>query len=304
MLNYVIRRLLQAAAVLLILSFVIFMVLNLSGDPARLLLPPDATEAQVREFSHLMGFDQPLLVRYGSFLSRAVVLDFGRSTQQLEPALDLVLDRLPATLLLSVVALLLAVVVGLPLGILSAVRRGTWIDAVGTSLSLAGQSMPIFWIGLMLILLFSVTFPVLPPEGIGGFEHLILPSSTIAIFLLAAITRMVRAAMLDVLGQKYLVTARAKGLAESGVILGHALKNAAVPIVTQIALQLRFVIGGSVITENIFGWPGLGRLMVTAVSSRDYPVVEASVFVFAVLLTVLHAALDICYTYLNPKVRL
>lgn len=304
MLNYVIRRLLQAAAVLLILSFVIFMVLNLSGDPARLLLPPDATEAQVREFSHLMGFDQPLLVRYGSFLSRAVVLDFGRSTQQLEPALDLVLDRLPATLLLSVVALLLAVVVGLPLGILSAVRRGTWIDAVGTSLSLAGQSMPIFWIGLMLILLFSVTFPVLPPEGIGGLEHLILPSSTIAIFLLAAITRMVRAAMLDVLGQKYLVTARAKGLAESGVILGHALKNAAVPIVTQIALQLRFVIGGSVITENIFGWPGLGRLMVTAVSSRDYPVVEASVFVFAVLLTVLHAALDICYTYLNPKVRL
>lgn len=304
MLNYVIRRLLQAAAVLLILSFVIFMVLNLSGDPARLLLPPDATEAQVREFSHLMGFDQPLLVRYGAFLSRAVVLDFGRSTQQLEPALDLVLDRLPATLLLSVVALLLAVVVGLPLGILSAVRRGTWIDAVGTSLSLAGQSMPIFWIGLMLILLFSVTFPVLPPEGIGGLEHLILPSSTIAIFLLAAITRMVRAAMLDVLGQKYLVTARAKGLAESGVILGHALKNAAVPIVTQIALQLRFVIGGSVITENIFGWPGLGRLMVTAVSSRDYPVVEASVFVFAVLLTVLHAALDICYTYLNPKVRL
>jgi peptide/nickel transport system permease protein len=304
MTTYFTRRLLQSLIVLLGVSFVVFFILHLTGDPALVLLPPDASPEDVRRFRQAMGFNDPFLVQYGRFLGGALRGDFGQSIRHGESAFHLVAERMPATFELAGAALLIALVLAIPAGIISAVRRNTVIDYVSTVIALLGQSMPTFWLGIMLILLFSVQFHVLPSSGRGGLEHLVLPAVTLGLFTTARITRLTRSGMLEVLGQDYIRTARAKGVSDPPVVWKHALKNAAIPIVTIVGIELGTLLGGAVITETIFAWPGVGRLSVQAIANRDYPVVQAAVFVLATTFILVNLAVDIIYTYLDPRIRL
>jgi ABC-type dipeptide/oligopeptide/nickel transport system permease component len=301
---YLIRRLLQSLLVLLGVSFVVFLILHLTGDPAAVLLPPEASAEDIRRFRQAMGFDDPFLVQYGRFLRGALQGDFGRSIRHGEPAFTLVLERMPATFELAGAALLIALCLAIPAGIVSAVRRNTPVDYVATVVALFGQSMPTFWLGIMLILIFSVNLNLLPSSGRGALEHLIMPALTLGLFTTARITRLTRSGMLDVLGQDYIRTARAKGVAEPPVVWKHALKNAAIPIVTIVGIELGTLLGGSVITETIFAWPGVGRLSVQAIYNRDYPVVQAAVFLLASTFVVVNLIVDVVYTYLDPRIRL
>jgi peptide/nickel transport system permease protein len=304
MTTYFARRLLQSLIVLLGVSFVVFFILHLTGDPALVLLPPDASPEDVRRFREAMGFNDPFLVQYGRFLGGALRGDFGQSIRHGESAFHLVAERMPATFELAGAALLLALVLSIPAGIISAVRRNTVLDYVSTVVALLGQSMPTFWLGIMLILLFSVQFHLLPSSGRGTLEHLILPAVTLGLFTTARITRLTRSGMLEVLGQDYIRTARAKGVSNPPVVWKHALKNAAIPIVTIVGIELGTLLGGSVITETIFAWPGVGRLSVQAIANRDYPVVQAAVFLLATTFVVVNLLVDIIYTYLDPRIRL
>ena len=304
MTTYFVRRLLQSLIVLLGVSFVVFFIQHLTGDPALVLLPPDASPEDVRRFREAMGFNDPFFVQYGRFLGGALRGDFGQSIRHGESAFHLVAERMPATFELAGAALLLALVLSIPAGIISAVRRNTALDYFSTVVALLGQSMPTFWLGIMLILLFSVQFHLLPSYGRGTLEHLILPAVTLGLFTTARITRLTRSGMLEVLGQDYIRTARAKGVSNPPVVWKHALKNAAIPIVTIVGIELGTLLGGSVITETIFAWPGVGRLSVQAIANRDYPVVQAAVFLLATTFVVVNLLVDIIYTYLDPRIRL
>jgi peptide/nickel transport system permease protein len=301
---YLGRRLAQSVLVLLGVSFVVFFILYLTGDPALVLLPPDATADDVRQFRQAMGFNDPFIVQYGRFLAGAVRGDFGQSIRHGEPAFSLVVERMPATFELAAAALLIALVIAIPAGIISAVRRNTIVDYIATVVALLGQSMPTFWLGIMLILFFSVQFNVLPSSGRGGMSHLILPAITLGLFTTARITRLTRSGMLEVLNQDYIRTARAKGVGGSPIVWKHAFKNAAVPIVTIVGIELGTLLGGSVITETIFAWPGVGRLSVQAIYNRDYPVVQAAVFLLATTFVLVNLVVDVLYTYLDPRIRL
>jgi len=301
---YVVRRLAQSLVVLLGISVVVFIILHLTGDPTFLMLPPDASAADVARFRRAMGFDDPLPVQYWRFLRGVVHGNFGNSLRHDEPALGLVIERMPATLELTVVALGIALVLAIPAGIASALFRNTPLDYVSTVMALVGQAMPTFWLGIMLILVFSVGLRVLPSSGRGGWTHLLLPALTLGLFTTARIMRLTRSGMLEVLGQDYVRTARAKGVGERRVVWRHALGNAAIPVVTIIGLELGTLLGGAVITETIFAWPGVGRLSVQAIYNRDYPLVQASVFVLASIFVLVNLAVDLVYTYLDPRIRL
>ena len=298
------RRLAQSLLVLLGVSFIVFFILYLTGDPALVLLPPDSSEEDVRKFREAMGFNDPFIVQYGRFLSGALRGNFGQSVRHGEPAFNLVVERMPATFELSGAALLVALSLAIPAGIVSAVKRNSVLDYISTVVALLGQSMPTFWLGIMLILVFSVQFNLLPSSGRGGFEHLILPAVTLGLFTTARITRLTRSGMLEVLNQDYIRTARAKGVNDPPVVWKHALKNAAIPIVTIIGIELGTLLGGSVITETIFAWPGVGRLSVQAIANRDYPVVQAAVFLLATTFVAVNLLVDVVYTYLDPRIRL
>lgn len=304
MLTYLSHRLLQSAVVLLLLSFIVFTIINLSGDPVRLLLPPDATQADVQALRTAWGLDDPLLVRYGRFLIQLGRLDFGRSLQLRQPALALVLERLPTTLTLAGLSIVGATLIGLPAGVFAATRRGSWGDKVVSSLALLGQSTPVFWLGIMGILLFAVRLGWLPASGRDTWRHWVLPVSTLSVFLAGGIVRVTRTSVLEVIAQPYVRTAKAKGVLPRVVTWKHMLRNASIPIVTQIGLQMRFVMGGSVITESVFALPGLGRLLVRSVFARDYPIVVAGVFVTAALLIAVNILIDVSYAKLNPRVTL
>ena len=301
---FVLRRLLQSLVVLLGVSFVVFFILHLTGDPAAVLLPPEASADDIRRFREAMGFDDPFLVQYARFLTGALQGDFGKSIRHGEPAFGLVLERMPATFELAGAALVIALALSIPAGIISAVRRNTVVDYVSTVFALLGQSMPTFWLGIMLILFFSVSLNLLPSSGRGTLEHLILPAVTLGLFTTARITRLTRSGMLEVLNQDYIRTARAKGVSDPPVVWKHALKNAAIPIVTIVGIELGTLLGGSVITETIFAWPGVGRLSVQAIYNRDYPVVQASVFLLATTFVLVNLFVDLIYTYLDPRIRL
>jgi len=284
-------------------SVVVFMILHLTGDPAALLLPPDATADDVARFRKAMGFDDPWIVQYGRFLKGALQGNFGESLRHGEPAMPLVLERLPATFQLAGAGLLLALCLAIPAGIVSAVKRNTIVDYFSTVVALLGQAMPTFWLGIMLILVFSVRLNWLPSSGRGDLQHLILPAVTLGLFTTARITRLTRSGMLEVLGQDYIRTARAKGVSEKPVVWKHALKNASIPIVTIIGIEVGTLLGGSIITETIFAWPGVGRLSVQAIFNRDYPVVQAAVFILASTFVVLNFVVDLAYTWLDPRIR-
>ncbi len=301
--SYLLRRLWQAVLVLFGVSVVVFLILHLTGDPAALLLPPDASAEDVVRFRQAMGFDDPVAVQYVRFLKGALRGDFGESVRHGEPAMDLVLERLPATFELAGAGLLLALCLAVPAGIISAVKRNTPIDYFSTVVALMGQAMPTFWLGIMLILVFSVRLNWLPSSGRGDLQHLILPAVTLGLFTTARITRLTRSGMLEVLGQDYIRTARAKGVSEKPVVWKHALKNASIPIVTIVGIELGTLLGGSVITETIFAWPGVGRLSVQAIFNRDYPVVQAAVFILASTFVFLNFLVDVAYTWLDPRIR-
>jgi ABC-type dipeptide/oligopeptide/nickel transport system permease component len=251
-----------------------------------------------------MGFDDPLYLQYWRFLKGAVQGDFGTSLRHDEPALGLVWQRMPATIELTGVALGVALVLAIPAGIVSAVFRNTPLDYVSTVVALMGQAMPTFWLGIMLILIFSVGLQILPSSGRGGAAHLVLPALTLGLFTTARIMRLTRSGMLEVLGQDYVRTARAKGVGERTIVWKHALKNAGIPVVTIIGLELGTLLGGAVITETIFAWPGVGRLSVQAIYNRDYPLVQAAVFVLASIFVLVNLAVDLLYTYLDPRIRI
>jgi ABC-type dipeptide/oligopeptide/nickel transport system permease component len=301
---YLFHRFTQSLLVLFGVSFVVFFILHLTGDPALVLLPPDASAEDVRRFREAMGFNDPFLVQYGRFLAGAARGDFGQSIRHGEPAFHLVLERLPATFELAGAALAIALCLSIPIGIVSAVRRNTIVDYASTVVALLGQSMPTFWLGIMLILVFSVQLGLLPSSGRGGVEHLVLPAITLGLFTTARITRLTRSGMLEVLNQDYIRTARAKGVSTPPVVWKHALKNAAIPIVTIVGIELGTLLGGSVITETIFAWPGVGRLSVQAIYNRDYPVVQAAVFLLATTFILVNLIVDLVYTSLDPRIRL
>jgi len=300
---YLIRRFLQSILVLFGVSVVVFGILHLTGDPALLLLPPDASADDIAKLREALGFNDPVPVQYLRFLRGAVRGNFGDSLRHGEPAMGLVLERLPATFELAGAGLTIALCLAIPAGILSAVRRNTVLDYVSTVVALLGQAMPTFWLGIMLILVFSVQLGWLPSSGRGSFMHLILPAATLGLFTTARITRLTRSGMLEVLGQDYIRTARAKGVGEPPVVWKHALRNASIPIITIVGIELGTLLGGSVITETIFAWPGVGRLSVQAISNRDYPVVQAAVFLLASTFVLVNFAVDMLYTLLDPRIR-
>jgi peptide/nickel transport system permease protein len=302
--SYLVWRSLHSLLLLWLVTVVVFGLLHLTpGDPASLMLGEQATPEQIRDLRHALGLNEPLITQYARFLGQAVRGDFGTSIRAQRPALDVVLERLPATLLLAAGAFTFAVSLGMPIGVLSAVKRLSLWDHGSMALALMGQSMPVFWLGLMLIIVFSVHLRWLPVSGAGGPQHLVLPAVTLGTFLIGLIIRLTRSSMLDVLGQDYVRTARAKGLAERAVIVRHALRNALIPVVTLLGLQLGILLGGAVITETVFAWPGLGMVTVTAINQRDYPVVQCAVFISAVLVVSINWAVDVLYHFLDPRIR-
>jgi peptide/nickel transport system permease protein len=302
-LTYLTRRAFGALWALIGVTSVVFIILHLTGDPTSVMMPPEATQAEMDAFRHEQGFDRPLIVQFATFALAAAHGDLGLSLRHQEPAMGLALERLPATALLGGSAFLIVLLVGVPAGILSALRPRTWIDYAARVVALIGQSAPTYWIGLMLILLFAVRLGWAPASGIGGWRNLVLPAATLGFFSTAKLMRLTRASMLEILGADYMRTARAKGLTAVRVALGHGLRNAWLPIVTQLGVELGGLLSGAIITETVFAWPGVGRLAVQAVFERDFPVVESVVLIAATLFVLLNLAVDLLYAVIDPRIR-
>lgn len=301
---YIRRRLLQSVVVVWGVSVLVFFLLRLApGDPATLLLAETATPEQIEEAREKWGLNKPIPVQYAVFLARALQGDLGDSLFFKQPALEVLLERMPATLQLSAAALLFSLSVAIPVGILSALKRDTVWDYLGTGLAMLGQAIPPYWLGIMLILIFSVSLRWFPTSGRGTIWHVVLPAITLGSVLMALVTRLVRSGMLDVMNEDYVRTARAKGLTERTILIRHALRNILIPLVTVVGLQLGALFGGAVITESIFAWPGVGRLALQAINARDYPLVQASVLLISVVYVFLNLAVDILYVYLDPQIR-
>lgn len=311
MTRYLIRRLMQTVPVLFGVSLLAFAIMHVvPGDPVRLIAGPDAPESVVQRVRTELGLERPLYVQYWSFLTRAVQGDLGRSLRSRAPVVDEIMRRFPATLELTTVSMLMAVAVGLPLGLVAAVRRSTWIDYLSMTTSLSSLSMPIFWVAIVAIWLFSLQLGWLPVSGRAGpvwewdgFRHIILPAATLATTSIAIISRLTRSGMLDVLGREYVTTARAKGVSPVSVVAKHALKNALIPVVTVVGLQYGFLLGGAVVTETIFAWPGVGRLAMQAILQRDYPVVQGCVLLVALAFVLVNLLVDVVYGWLDPRIR-
>ena len=300
---YIAGRLATAVLVILGVSVVSFFLTFLTGDPAEIMLPPGATAVQIEKFRAEWGFADPLPVQYWRFLKRAVHGDFGVSLRHGQSSLPLIVARLPATLQLTVTAMLLAIVLAVPLGVLAATRRGGPIDLLAMSVALVGQSVPNFWLAIMMILLFAVSWGLLPTSGRGGVAHVVMPAAAIAINLMALLTRLVRSTMIEMLSEDYVRTARAKGLRELFVTSRHALPNALIPLVTVVGLQFGYILGGAVVFETIFTWPGVGLFTIQAILNRDYPVVQAAVFILATAVVLINLAVDLLYVWLDPRIR-
>lgn len=322
--TYIVRRLLQSVFVILGVTLVTFIALHMGGDPTYLFVSERATEQEIQEARVKLGFDRPLHIQYLSFLAGLAQGDLGLSLTHKTPALDVVLTAFPATIELTVAAMILAIGLAIPLGVAAALRRGTAVDGAIMALAIFGQSIPSFWLGIMFILFVGLWLQWLPISGhvpvltplfageIGtalanlprAIEFLVLPAITVAMFSLSRNARLVRSSMLEVLSQDYVRTARAKGLAEGAVVVGHALRNAWLPVVTMIGLEFGFMLSGVVVVETIFSWPGVGRLVFNAINQRDIPLVQAAVIVFAVLFVLINLLVDLIYARLDPRIRL
>ncbi len=304
MTSYILKRLLQSIFVIFGITLVVFCVLHLSGDPVQLMVPPSASQVEVERIRQEMGFNDPLYQQYFRFLAGALVGDFGQSYYYNEPAMRVVLERVPATVELAVAALIISIVIAIPAGIISAIKRNSVIDMVIRFFAMLGQCIPSFWLGIMFILLFSVTLHILPTGGNKGWASLILPALTLGMFSAASITRILRSSMIEIMGKEYITVAKAKGLLQSKVIMKHAFKNALSSVLTMIGMQFAALLGGAVITETVFAWPGVGRLIVQSITNNDFMVVEATVILLAIAFVLINFIVDVLYCVINPRIRM
>jgi peptide/nickel transport system permease protein len=303
MLRILVRRLPRTLVVILGSLTVVFLLLHMSGDPARMLVPEDASNADIAFVRQHLGLDRPLYEQWAVFMGHVAQGDFGTSFYERRPAMDAVLERFPATLELAAVSMVLTLLIALPVGVLAAVKRGKAIDHAVTITTMMGRSMPTFWLGIMLIVVFSVNLRWLPVSGQGSWKHLVLPSVTLAAFMAPVLLRLVRSAMLEVLQEDYIRTARSKGLGGRVILFRHAMRNASLPLLTMAGLQVGALVGGTAITEAVFAWPGLGQLLVSAVTKLDYPIVQAATALIAVSIALTNLAVDLSYSYLDPRVK-
>jgi ABC-type dipeptide/oligopeptide/nickel transport system permease component len=302
--TFLIQRAIQIVVTLWGISLVVFLLLRLApGDPVTVMLGDWATPEQVAQMRRDMGLDEPIYVQYGIYLRNLLQGNLGTGIRSQRPALELVVERVPATMQLSVSAFLIAVGIGLPIGIVSAIKRRTAYENVSIFVALLAQSIPGFWLGLMLIVVFSVQLGLLPVSGRGGLTHLVLPAITLSFYFIGLIIRVSRSEMLEVMNQDYIRSARAKGLSELVVVVRHGLRNGLIPIVTILGLQLGTLFGGAVITETVFAWPGMGTLTVNSIYSRDYPVVQASVLLFGTIFVLINTVVDLLYYYIDPRIK-
>lgn len=303
MARYVFSRTLQMIPPLFGLTIILFALLRLGGDPVAHLVDPTASESEIAEVRAAYGFDRPLIEQYFVQLRLIVTGDFGDSYRSKLPAMDLVLERLPATLELALASIVVALLVAIPAGLLSAVYQNSFLDLAVTTLSTLGRAMPNFWIGIMLILVVGVELRWLPVAGREGFASIVLPAITLGTSTATTIARVLRSSLLEVMRREYMVTARAKGLKRWTVILKHGLRNSLIAAVTVLGLQMAWLLGGAVVVEQVFAWPGVGRLTVTSVQLRDLTVVQASVFVFALIVMFTNLLVDVLYAFINPRIR-
>ena len=302
--KYVLKRILLLIPVLLGVSLLVFAIMSLTpGDPAQLILGENAPKEAVLKLREEMGLNDPFFMQYFRFVKNAIMGDFGRSYTTGREVFGEIFARFPNTLILAVIGIIISVCIGIPIGIISATRQYSFLDSFSMVIALLGVSMPVFWLGLMLILTFSVKLGWLPSGGFDGLKSIILPAVTLGVGSAAIITRMTRSSMLEVIRQDYIRTARAKGVAEKVVINKHALKNALIPIITVVGLQFGHLLGGAVLTESVYSWPGVGRLMVDAIRQKDTPTVLAAVVFLAAAFSVVNLLVDILYAYVNPRIK-
>lgn len=301
--RFFIRRILQIIPVLFILSFVVFSLLFLAGDPVALMLPEDATAEDIENLRKALKLDRPFIIQYGNYLLNLLQGDFGTSFKYKQAALPIVLERIPATLELAMGSMLVATLIAIPFGIWSASRQNSLLDLFITGASVVGKAMPNFWLGIMLVLLLAVTFPIFPVSGRGTWLNLVLPAITLGTGIAAEMTRLLRSSMVEILGQDYIRTAQSKGLHDGMVTVKHAFRNALVPTITIMALQTSTLIGGTLITETVFSWPGLGQLLIQSVNSRDMAVVQAAVFIIALFVIGMNLVADLFYRIFDPRIR-
>jgi len=303
MTTYVLKRLVSGAFTIVLVVGLAFVLIRLTGDPAILLAGSDATEDDIRALQALLGTDRPVLVQFGDYMVNAFQGDFGNSLVQNRPATQVVLERLPITLVLGFLSFIVGTAIAIPLGLLSAMRPNSVIDGISRVVAVIGQSVPVFWLGILLILLFSVRLRMLPSGGAGTWRHLVMPVLSLSILTTPIVMRVLRSSMLEVLSSDYVRMAKAKGASPSRVVLKHALRNASVPVITVMGYRLGFVIGGSVIVESVYSFPGLGQMAVSAVIARDFPVIQLFIIVVAALIVTINFLLDITYSLVDPRIR-
>ena len=301
--RYILSRVFYALISLFLLSITVFGLVRITGDPVVLMAEPGAKEEDLQALRHEFGLDKPIYVQYGVYISKLVRGDFGKSLYYRVPVWDLYLSRLPASIELAGVAMLISIIFGIPIGIFAAVRVNTWMDSFGNVFANLGLALPSFWVGLMLILIFSVDLNWLPSSGSGTVKHLIMPALALGWVLMASNMRLARSAMLEVLGSEYVKLARIKGLSERLVILKHAFKNAMIPVLTFASIQLALVMNGTVVVETIFAWPGIGRLAFEGISFRDFPVVQTTALMCGLTIVAVNLLVDILYAYIDPRIR-
>lgn len=301
--KYLFQNLIKTIPVLLLITVIVFVLVRVTGDPVSLMLPEHATDEERESLKEALGFNKPLHIQYINYLGDLVRGDFGDSFRYNTDALKLVLERLPATFELAIASMILAVIISIPLGIISAIKRNSVIDLFVTGGSVLGKAMPNFWLGIMLILFLAVQFQLLPVSGRGGLLHLVMPSIALGTGIAAEMTRLIRSSMLEILGQDFIRTARGKGLREAIVVNKHAFRNALIPVVTIMALQTSTLIGGTLITETVFAWPGMGQLLIQAVNLRDMAVVQAATFIIAIFVILSNLTADLVYRFLDPRIK-
>ncbi len=301
--RYILSSLGQAISVLIGVLILVFFMVRATGDPATLMLAREASPEQVEAFRHQMGFDRPLIVQFADFTAKTLTGNFGNSLHYRLPALPLIVERLPATVQLAVVALIMSLVIGVPLGLIAGSTPGSLWDAIGRTVGLFGQTIPPFWLALLMIIVFAVDLRWLPTSGRDTPQSVLMPAFVLGVGTMGRLVRLTRSSVLEIMGDDYIRTARSKGLPSRVIFFRHALRNAAIPLVSVIGIQFGYMLGGSVIIENVFAWPGLGRLAIESISNRDFPLVQGIAFFTSVIVIFLNVLTDIAYAFIDPRIR-
>jgi ABC-type dipeptide/oligopeptide/nickel transport system permease component len=301
--RYVVHQLVQLVVAVIGISMLAFVILHVLGDPVLLLLPQNAGKEEFERYRKLLGLDRPLWVQYWKFASQAVQGDFGKSWYADTPAFSLVLERMPPTIYLTLAGLVVALLIALPLGILAALKRHSFVDTLCTAIAVAGQAMPLFWFGIMLIIIFAVRLRALPASGYGTWQHFVMPAFCLGAAFAPVTMRLVRSGVIEVMSMEYINTARAKGVGERTVVIKHAFRNACIPIVTVLGLQFGQLLGGAIITETVFAWPGVATLTVESIRNQDFPVVQCAVVLLALLIVTANVIVDLVVGFIDPRIR-